>query len=419
MWWLASDCCRPRNGIFILYVRIHRRVFWGAFMTAGVVRLFCLLAAAGFSQASAHTRPPVLPGADGTVCEFVAANAGHKATVDIGYLGDTRAYSALNLPFQDMLVKRAAADIDGDGEAELLDTFSLPAGLQSTVYGLSPGYAFQGMPDGVDPQEDVRWADGDGWLFFRGQWHLVQFKDRARNLAVAVTTYDKSGAVFACKFNAEYREELPPTGHTAIDAAFAALKQQEETSRAFSAFAKGGGRALTAHDRRYIATLPGGFKTDVDTLYGQGISREISVDAATALFVADMNGDGDKERFAKLVLSSGATPPCGAVYFELLPSEGKDAPDALSRDLWRSLQGVSYGPGGRFPASCGVSHSIVEIDGHGYVYTVEADTVVKARRLSRLAAPANILLPTASSTFLAHHDIVYDMAKGGLTGDPR
>jgi hypothetical protein len=106
------------------------------------------------------------------------------------------------------------------------------------------------------------------------------------------------------------------------------------------------------------------------------------------------------------------------VYFELLPTEGKDAPDAASRDLWRSLQGVSYGPGRRFPVGCGVSHSIVEIDGRGYVYTVEADTAVKARRLSRLAAPANILLPTAASTFAVYHDIIFDIAKGGLIRDP-
>lgn len=342
----------------------------------------------------------ILPGADGTVCEFIAKNIGSHTGAPQAYGRDAPKHA-----FADLLVKRAAADVDGDGDVELLDYTVYPAGESPITYGFDDNYEWRDTaPEGIDRDDDLRWWESGRYLFFRDTWHLVYFNDRGLNLASYVIAYGKRQSTFACKFTARYNEIASGSSSPAVDAAYAAL-----IARPW--IAEGKGTQLSQTDRAYLSTLPGGFRHSGESLYGDGVSWSINVRINSALQTVDMDGDGIKERFARMTLSSGATPPCAAVYFELLPSEGATEPDPAKRDLWRKLQSVSYSTTDKYAATCGLEHDLVEIDGVGYFYTARYDNAVVERQLSKLEGRTNSLTLVKRSQFQAEHRIDYDAAK--------
>lgn len=343
---------------------------------------------------------PILPGADGTVCEFIALNAGR-------HTGAPRTYSenAQTHAFADMLVKRAAADVDGDGDIELLDYIVQPAGESPLSFGFQDSYQSRNdAPAHVTGNDDLRWWETGRWLYFRDAWHLIYFKDRSTNLASYVIELGKKQQTFACKFTPSYKETILRSSTPAVDAAYQAIIARRS-------FGQGTGSPLSQADKAYLSTLPGGFRDVGESLVGDGIGWSVNVRVSSAVQSADMDGDGVKERFARMSLASGATPPCGAIYFELLPVEGATEPDPAKRDLWRDLQSVSYDKGTKYAATCGLEHDILEIDGVGYLYSAKWDYAVSERRLSRLNPRSNTLSSVKFSQFEAEHIIDYDAAK--------
>jgi hypothetical protein len=364
------------------------------------------LVAMALSAGCPAVAEPVLPGADGSVCDFVAANAGKHLAVP-----KSDALRASDFDFSDFLFKNAIADVDGDGDNEMLATY-YTNDYSTTVVGLKAGYGYsRDLPPAADPKDLMRWTKSGRWLHFGDEWYDVEFADRDLKQVVYVITYGKTGEHYSCTFLPRFEEAvLRYDKDPAVATAYDAIRLQS-VAETFSK--KAGGQPLTANDRRYLLGLESGFKDFGDQLRGlPGAMREVGIDGAHSVVIADFDRDGIPERFVRLGLQSGAGGGCGAVWVELLPDEGQVAPDAAKRASLLSREGVDYGPGKRFPITCGAVRDVINVNGKGYLYSAEADFGITARKLEETRD--GHLYPVIQSVFTAEHEVVFDSSKGGL-----
>jgi hypothetical protein len=352
---------------------------------------------------AALAQAPVLPGLDGSVCDFVAMNAGRTIGAPEAMqpkpLGSTYDWDK---PFEALLTKRAIADVDGDGDVELLDigaSGGTAHGDVPTVFGadrltgdLLPSHS----------RDDIRWAFGARWLQFGDSWHLVYFQDEQLEQAMAVDTVTGGGGL-TCLFDYGFDEKI---GYYRDDPAFAVAYQHRLTTRNGRQWREmeiATGSPLLNSDRLYLMSVGDGFREVEDSLRGEGRNREIAVHRPSAIILSDLDGDGAKERIARLNKSSGAGRGCDATFLELMPDEGKSEPDMAKRDLLRRAQGPDPHS---FALKCGQRAELVEIAGRGYIY-IESLGVSKRER--RLVDGKGTWI--ARSEFTPRHAVTFDREK--------
>jgi hypothetical protein len=375
------------------------------------MKLFVVIAMACSLPLTHHAfaQSASLPGAGGSVCDFVAANVGREiGPTDEQAKSMARWGYGFERPFSDFLVKAAAADIDGDGDIE----FMTVGGEMGTARGDNPElFGVDKWPSdlrGGDFGEDARWSYGARFLNFKGDWNLIYFRDE--ELQQATTVVKLTGGVrVACGFEFGFDEKVT---YGKDDPEVRAEFEKRQPWRHGSHWDNSqlAGAPISAQDRRYIMTL-GKFREVEGGLVGEDNSRWLGVNTATALIMADVDADGNKERIARFSYSSSAGRGCDAQFVDLLPDEGQSAPDPELRGR------ILYAQGGNaeeiYSGACGYRSEVVEIDGRGYIYVERGGASDPKRRM--VAIGAGIV---AQSEFTPRHTVTFDLTKDGAMKRP-
>lgn len=368
---------------------------------------FAVMASAACLAGAASAQSPVLPGIDGSICDFVAANAGRNIGAPEA-LRPGPAIFDLDKPFGTLLTKRALADVDGDGDLELLDigvSGGTARGDVPIVLGANERY---GEPLPSQSDDSIRWANGARWLQFGNAWHLVYFRDEQLEQAMAVDTVTGGGRL-ACLFQPAFDEKVvyisdDPQIRAEFEKRQPVLHGGHWNNRQLA------GAPINAEDRRYIMTL-GTFREVEGGLVGEGASRWLGLNTATALVLTDIDADGTNERIARFSYSSSAGRGCDAYFVDLLPDAGQSAPDPELRG--RILYAQGGGVEDIYSGACGFRSEIVEIGGRGYIYVERIGASDPARRM--VAIGAGIV---AQSEFTPRHTVTFDLTKGGAIKPP-
>ncbi|HEV7691453.1 MAG TPA: hypothetical protein VGO52_11540 [Hyphomonadaceae bacterium] len=368
-------------------------------------------AVAAFAYDTALAQAPLLPGADGTVCDFLAANTGHQTSITLPPSIKPPPFGYQEMDFSDSLLKRTLADVDGDGDMELLDVIYTPWGEGPVVIGAREGFPElpPDGPDGFDYYHDDTWFalgeyGGARWLNFGGVWYAAYF-DHSRQIVKGAVRVDKDGPRFACRMNGGFVETVRVMTSIPAIAAFC---------RSWTSGNGGPGApdkplaALTVNDRRYITTkLPGHAFHEINGgIHGEGPDTI----GPQSVSVFDIDGDGKPERFVQI--ERYGTTRCNATFLDLLPQPGEAEPDPAMRNTVRGLQGEgprSDGVAG-FPTACGWNHQFVEIDSRGYLDSYKFDGP-PAHTLSIVQDGRAVEL--CSSEYSSRHTVAFDLAHGG------
>lgn len=358
----------------------------------------CLMAAPTSAQG------PVLPGVDGSVCDFVAANTGKEIGSPLAIRPNPRLIYDLEKPFDALLTKRALADVDGDGDLELLDVGTSAGTAHGDVpMVLGAGNQF-GNPLPSASDDSIRWANGARWLLFAGAWHLVYFQDEQLEQAMAVDTVTGGGRL-ACLFDYGFEEKIVDFGENPALTGAYQERLAANNHRRLRERQAANGSPLQSADRRYLMSVGDGFREVEDSLRGEGDNREIVAVGTSAIVASDIDGDGAKERIARLNKSSGAGRGCDASLLELMPDDGKTEPDAVKRDALRRAQ-VQEAQG--LAQKCGQRAELVDIAGRGYIYVERLGASRRERRL--VDGQGHLII---KSEFTPTHTVTFDLAKGG------
>jgi len=315
--------------------------------------------------------------------------------------------------FNDMLAKVASADIDGDGDLEVLSVN--PRSRQGSMGGDRPvAYGTLQFPDGPFHLDDFAFDFGARWLPYRGDLYLIYFADEQLEQATGVVAVTGTPGI-ACRFAADFEESFRatlknPTAQShdpAIRAAFDALRASKssytETIKA---------DPLKDNDRRYLTGAGFTGKDAARKWETPDALRdfEYSISKTSSVRAADIDHDGVKERmvFVKMVRDRGRG--CWGYFLELLPSAGQSTPDPVLRDTLRRMQGVDWA--GYDPAPCGSNSEVVEVDGKGYLLENRLGPSNRKRRLYYVMRDGE-WFDVMRSAFTPTHKVVFDRSKGG------
>lgn len=358
-----------------------------------------IVPAVAVSAAFQSPAPVVLAGADGTVCDLVAANAGLESTPNANAI-KAGLWDERKRPFSDMLVKRAIVDVDGDGKSDILEITSDSRSRESpTIGGVRTNY--QEMPY-YEESEGLR------WLSYAGAWHAVYFDDHRLRLALRVVTLTPNGPVESCRLDAKFNELIKPRYSVGPEATACDAMTDPETK-----MARPEPQDLAASDIRYLTT---GIRAQQWYEYKAPEDAGIHImarhgperPAAKPVTVMDIDGDGNPERLLKI--ERYGTTRCNATVLDLLPSIGEEEVDPVKRAMLMAMQGEGPARPGEYdiPTACGLKNAFVTIDGRPYLYVRRTEGGVE-RSLSKIENGHERMV--CSGEYMPHHTVAFDASK--------
>lgn len=331
------------------------------------MRLFLIFVTAfAFIQVGvAQDEGPELPA---SVCDFVAEYAGTDKPV----FTDPN-FGAFVTKFEDLLQTGAIADVDQDGDLDILSRIAGTGTMGGYALSWSelseeiPDYAWQENPELYSLY--YRWGFDARWLYYGDKWYGVIFKQENLDHAKAVFELTPKGAIISCGFSIKIdrQPEIISSAHQRlpnIDEVCTPLSAEFDLNSERDAIEPG--KPLLETDIDYILeTIDEGSFQKVDDILFQG---DAGISVTSGLYEIDFDNDTKPDRLVRIDLSSMSGRGCEANFFELLPDIDEATVDESKRQKLLAYQGAAA-VWGRYPIACLSTKRWQESGGQTFLHT--------------------------------------------------